>query len=201
MSFAFIPSPNINNPLPPRPPTPKHLISTIWSSRQFITREWFRTLYKFVHEVRTITICFYACDIIFVSDDTGICAKIPRELNYESNKIQILGENWINAKLKHRKAHNLDFIREIWWPVRETGRSVMYPGELVCMQLIAVLSGPLCFSWSAANLTMSVFSCEYGHTLSNYMLNCQTPRAGKSIENWEKVMRFPKFPRRESPVN
>ena len=124
-------------------------------------------------------------------------AKIPRELNYESKKIQILGENGINAKLKHRKAHNLDFIREIWWPVRETGRSVMYPGELVCMQLIAVLSGPLCFSWSAANLTMSVFSCEYGHTLSNYMLNCQTPRAGKSIENWEKVMRFPKFPRRE----
>ena len=196
MSFAFIPSPNINNP-PPPPPTPKHLISTIWSSRQFITREWFRTLYKFVHEVRTITICFYACDIIFVSDDTGICAKIPRELNYESKKIQILGENGINAKLKHRKAHNLDFIREIWWPVRETERSVMYPGEMVCMQLIVVLSGPLCFSWSAANLTMSVFSCEYGHTLSNYMLNCQTPRAGKSIENWEKVMRFPKFPRRE----
>ena len=194
MSFAFIPSPNINNPTPP-PPTPKHLISTIWSSRQFITREWFRALYKFLREVRTITICFYACDIIFVSDD--ICAKIPRKLNYESKKIQILGENGINAKLKHRKAHNLDFIREIWWPVRETGRSVLYLGELVCMQLIAVLSGPLFFSWSAANLTMSVFSCEYGHTLSNYMLNCQTPRAGKSIENWEKVIRFPKFPRRE----
>ena len=190
MSFAFIPSPNINNP--PPPPTPKHLISTIWSSCQFITREWFRTLYKFLHEVRTITICFYACDIIFVSDD--ICAKIPRKLNYESKKIQILGENGINAKLKHRKAHNLDFIREIWWPVRETGRSVLYPRELVCMQLIAVLPGPLFFSWSAANLIMSVFSCEYGHTL---LQAYWTPRAGKSIENWEKVMRFPKFPRRE----
>lgn len=38
-------------------------------------------------------------------------AKIPRELNYESKKIQILGENGINAKLKHRKAHNLDFCK------------------------------------------------------------------------------------------
>ena len=197
MSFAFIPSPNINNP--PPPPTPKHLISTIWSSRQFITREWFRTLYKFVHEVRTITICFYACDIIFHCQwwYRYMCKNTPgTELWIKENSN--FGRNGINAKLKHRKAHNgLDFIREIWLPVRETGRSVMYPGELVCMQLIAVLSGPLCFSWSAANLTMSVFSCEYGHTLSNYMLNCQTPRAGKSIENWEKVMRFPKFPRRE----
>ena len=42
--------------------------------------------------------------MIFVSDD--IHAKIPRKLNYESKKIQILGENGINSKLKHRKAHN-----------------------------------------------------------------------------------------------
>ena len=195
MSFAFIPSPNINNPpTPPPPPTPKHLIiSTIWSSRQFITREWFRTLYKFVHEVRTITICFYACDIIFVSDD--ICAKIPRKLNYESKKIQILGENGINAKLKHRKAHNLDFIREIWWPVRETGRLVMYPGELVCMQLIAVLSGPLIL----ADL-LPILLCQYSlvSVVIHYLITCLIARLPElGIENWEKVMRFPKFPRRE----
>ena len=201
MSFAFIPSPNINNPPPPPPPTPKHLISTIWSSRQFITREWFRTLYKFVHEVRTITICFYACDIIFVSDDTGICAKIPRELNYESKKIQILGENGINAKLKHRKAHNLDFIREIWWPVRETGRSVMYPGELVCMQLIAVLSGPLIL----ADL-LPILLCQYSlvSMVIHYLITCliaRLPELGKVLRTGKKSWDSPNFLKEESPVN
>ena len=54
---------------------------------------------------RTITISFYDCDeeIIFVSDE--IRAKIPQKPNFDSKKIQILGENGINSKLKHRKAH------------------------------------------------------------------------------------------------
>ena len=34
-----------------------------------------------------------------------------------------------------------------------------------CTQLIAVVSGSLFFSWSATNLTMSVFSFENEHTL------------------------------------
>ena len=38
---------------------------------------------------------------------------------------------------------------------------------------------------------MSVFSCEYGHTL---LQAYWTPRAGKSIDNWKKVIRFLKFP-------
>ena len=37
-------------------------------------------------------------------DDTR--AKIPQKLNHELKKIQILGENGINSKLKQRKAHN-----------------------------------------------------------------------------------------------
>ena len=63
-------------------------------------------LYEVLHEVQTITIRSYDCngEIIFVSDE--ICAKMPQKLNYESEKIQILGENGIISKLKHRKAHN-----------------------------------------------------------------------------------------------
>ena len=44
-------------------------------------------------------------EIIYVSDE--ICAKMTQEPNYKSKKIQILGENGINSKLKHRKTHNL----------------------------------------------------------------------------------------------
>ena len=43
--------------------------------------------------------------MIFVSDE--IHAKMPQKPNCESQKIQILGENGINSKLKQRKAHNL----------------------------------------------------------------------------------------------
>ena len=42
--------------------------------------------------------------LIFVSDE--ISAKLPQKPNFESKKIRILGENGINFKLKHRKAHN-----------------------------------------------------------------------------------------------
>ena len=106
MSFALFTLPKYQQTTTtPLPPESDHLMSTIWSSRQFITQEWLRTLYKFLREVQTITICFYDCDgdIILVSDTS---AKIPQKLNYESEKIQILGENGINSKLKHRKAHS-----------------------------------------------------------------------------------------------
>ena len=77
-----------------------------------------------------------------------------------------------------------------------TGRSVSCPGELVCMQLISVVSGPLCFSWAAANLTMSVFSCEYGHTLFTGLMDSQS---WQKYWDLKKVMRFPTFPWREVP--
>ena len=35
-------------------------------------------------------------EIIFVNDE--IRAKMPQKPNYESKKIGILGENWINSK-------------------------------------------------------------------------------------------------------
>ena len=63
---------------------------------------------------RTITISFYDCNgkKIFVSDE--ILAKMPQKPNFQSKEIQILGENGINSKLKHRKAHLRGFIQEIW---------------------------------------------------------------------------------------
>ena len=74
-----------------------------------------------------------------------------------------------------------------------TGRSVSCPGELVCMQLISVVSGPLCFSWAAANLTMSVFSCEYGHTLFTG-LQPGLPELGKVLRPGKKSWDSPNFP-------
>ena len=53
---------------------------------------------------------------------------MPQKANYESKKILIWGENGINSKLKHRKPQ-LDFIREIWWPIQEISRFELYPGD------------------------------------------------------------------------
>ena len=67
--FCIIPPPPKKEqptPLTPIPPRP-----TIRSSPQFVTCEWFRTLYEVLHEVQTITIWFYDCNgkIISVSDE------------------------------------------------------------------------------------------------------------------------------------
>ena len=80
---------------------------------------------------RTITISFYDCnvEIIFVSDE--ICVKMPQKPNLDSKKIQILGENGINSKLKHRKAHYSILSRRFADPYGR--RLLSYPGELACM--------------------------------------------------------------------
>ena len=51
LSLASSP-PKKEQPTPPDPGPP----STIRSSPQFVTCEWFRTLYEVLHEVQTITI-------------------------------------------------------------------------------------------------------------------------------------------------
>ena len=78
--------------------------ANLWKSKIWRLSLW-HLLHEVLHEVQTITIRSYDCngEIIFVSDE--ICAKMPQKLNYESEKIQILGENGIISKLKHRKAH------------------------------------------------------------------------------------------------
>ena len=55
---------------------------------------------------RTITISVYDSngEIIFVIDEIHV--KMPQKPNFDWKKIRILGENGINSKLKHRKAHN-----------------------------------------------------------------------------------------------
>ena len=54
---------------------------------------------------------------------------MPKKLDYESKIIRILGENWINSKLKHRKAHDSILSRIYgdlwerpgdWCPIQET---------------------------------------------------------------------------------
>ena len=82
-----------------------HRDANLWKSKTWRLSLW-HLLYEVFHEVQTITIRSYDCngEIIFVIDE--ICAKMPQKLNYESEKIQILGENGIISKLKHRKAHN-----------------------------------------------------------------------------------------------
>ena len=121
-------------------------------------------------------------DIIFVSDD--IPAKIPQKLNYESEKIQILGENGINSKLKHRKLITRFYKGDLVTRTGVTRRSVLYPGELASTQLISVLSGPLCF---LADLP-PILPCQSPlvSMVTHYLQTCWTPRAGKSVENWEK---------------
>ena len=130
--------------------------------------------------------------MIFVSDD--IPAKIPQKLNYESKKIQILGENGINFKLKHRKLITRFFNGDLVTRSGVTRRSVLYPEELASTQLIALLSDPLCFLADLPPILPCQPSLVSMHTLFTGLPDSQS---------WErkKVMRFPKFPRRESPVN
>ena len=75
--------------------------------------------------------------MIFVSDE--IHAKMPQKPNCESQKIQILGENGINSKLKQRKAHNLILSGRFGDQYRRQGVGVVSmrlldnPGELACI--------------------------------------------------------------------
>ena len=80
---------------------------------------------------RTITISVYDSngEIIFVTDEIHV--KMPQKPNYDWKKIRILGENGINSKLKHWKAHNSILSRRFADPYRK--RLLSYPGELACM--------------------------------------------------------------------
>ena len=61
--------------------------------------------------------------MIFVSDEIRV--KMPQK------EIRILGENGINSKLKHRKAHNLILSGRFGDPYGR--RLLSYPGELACI--------------------------------------------------------------------
>ena len=85
---------------------------------------------------RTITVSFYDCnaEIIFVSDE--IHAKMPQKPNFDSKKIRMLGENEINSKLKHRKAHNSILSGRFVDPYRR--RLLSYLGELMACMIITL---------------------------------------------------------------
>ena len=75
-------------------------------------------------------------EIIFVSK--WIRAKMPHTDVLRMRKIHILSKKWAKSQTKAQKSSKNDFIREIWWPIRERGRSVPYLGELACMVLLAI---------------------------------------------------------------
>ena len=76
----------------------------------------------------TIRVCDCNGEIIFVSDK--LRAKMLQKPNCESKEIRILGENGINSKLKHRKAHNSILSGRFG---DSYGRRVLsYPGDLAC---------------------------------------------------------------------
>ena len=94
--FLPTPSPNINDHSPP--PHHKHnLIQSLIGLGHYM---------KSYMRYRTITISVYDSngEIIFVTDEIHV--KMPQKPNFDWKKIRILGENGINSKLKHRKAHN-----------------------------------------------------------------------------------------------
>ena len=55
------------------------------------------------------------------------------------------GRKWDKFQIKAQKSSQLIFFWEICWPVRETGRLVSYPGELVwhCMSVWQVIGDRL----------------------------------------------------------
>ena len=54
---------------------------------------------------------------------------MPQKPYSEQEKNQVLSLKWAKSQTKAQKSSKDDFIREIWWPVGESGRSVPYPGD------------------------------------------------------------------------
>ena len=95
------PPPLIKSTHPPPPPPPRHNHNSMQSLIGLI-----RTLYEVLHELQTIAIRFYDCNgEITLYQWWNMCENAP-ETEVWIKKIWILGENGINSKLEHRKAHN-----------------------------------------------------------------------------------------------
>ena len=109
-----MPSPRNFNGLPP---PDKVTQPPIWG--------WLRTLYEVLHEVHTIKI----------RDDLFDARKNLRRTAKKKNSNFEL--KWAKSQIKAQKSSKDDFIREIWWPVRESGRSVPYPMYVIGVSVIA----------------------------------------------------------------
>ena len=84
-------------------------------------RPWLRILYEVLHEVHAIKMR---------------AKQVPETLQWE-RKVQILRKKWAKIQTKAQKSSKVYFMREIWWPVWESGRSMPYPGELAYMFLVS----------------------------------------------------------------
>ena len=64
----------------------------------------------------------------------NLCQRLNTCKNASETVLRIrrthtLREKWATSQTKAQKRSKDDFILEIWWPVRENGRSVSYPGD------------------------------------------------------------------------
>ena len=104
-----------------RTPTP-----TNWPSPEW---EWLRTLNGVLHEVHTIKFRNHRFDARNnLCEWLNTCKNAP-ETVLRIRKIEVLSLNWAKSRTKAQKSSKDDFIREIWWPVRESGRSAPYLGD------------------------------------------------------------------------
>ena len=105
---------------------------TNWPSPQC---ECFRTLYEVLHEVHTIKTRNHSFDA-----RNNLCqwlntCKNASETVMWIRKNQVLSYKWAKSQaIKAQKSSKDDFIRDIWWPVRGSGRSVPYPGDARIIQ-------------------------------------------------------------------
>ena len=96
--------------------------------------EWFRTSYEALLELHTIKI---RNDHFLARNNLcrwlNMCKNAP-ETVVQITKIQFLRKKWAKSQTKAQKSLRDAFIRQIWWPAQERGRSVPYPGDSKIIQ-------------------------------------------------------------------
>ena len=92
---------------------------------------WLRTLYEVLHEVRALKICShnYNDEIIFVQLSVSKYVQMSRKPCKELKKIGILRKKWAKFQIKVQKSSKDHFMREVWGPIWESRRSVLYLGD------------------------------------------------------------------------
>ena len=113
-------------------------------------------------------------------------------LLYINNKsllllLTVVREKWAKCQTKTQKSSKDDFIWEIWWPVRESRRSVPYTGELACMVLVWF---PFC-TFSTLSLSLSLSKHPFTlYKLIKYRHNKYTLPCIQKLAKWTSSKQF-----------
>ena len=101
--------------------------------------------------------------------------------------LTVLREKWAKSQTKTQKSSKDDFIREIWWTVRESRRSVPYMGELAGMVLVFF---PLC-TLSSLSLSLSLSKHPFTlYKLIKYRHNKYTLPCIQKLAKWTSSKQF-----------